>query len=56
MAKIVSDNIIIKVSRIAKDNEQPSSVVNAEITGTLEEVVQQLVGDGAVVEVELGTE
>ena len=56
MAKIVSDNIIIKVSRIAKDEEQLESIVNAEITATLEQVVQQLVGEGAVVEVDTGLE
>ena len=51
MAKIVSDAVVIEISRIAKDDEQLDSVVNDEIVGTLEQVVQQLVGDGAVVEV-----
>lgn len=51
MAKIVEDKISISISRIAKDNAELSPVVNDEVIGTLEQVVQQLVGDGAVVEV-----
>ena len=51
MAKIVEDNIVVSISRIAKDGDNLSSVVNDEIVSTLEQVVQQLVGDGAVVEV-----
>lgn len=51
MAKIVEDKIVIDISRIAKDNDELGSVVNDELIVTLEQVVQQLVGDGAVVEV-----
>lgn len=51
MAKIVSDAVVIEISRIAKDDEDLSSVVSQEVVETLEQVVQQLVGDGAVVEV-----
>lgn len=51
MAKIHSDAIVIEVSRIAKDDQQLESIVNDEIVATLEQVVQQLVGEGAVVEV-----
>ena len=51
MAQIVSDAVVIEISRIAKDGEQLDSVVSEEVVATLEQVVQQLVGDGAVVEV-----
>jgi hypothetical protein len=51
MAKIVEDNIVVSISRIAKEDDSLSSVVNEEIVATLEQVVQQLVGEGAVVEV-----
>jgi hypothetical protein len=54
MAKIVSDAVVIEISRIAKDDEDLGSVVNDEVVGTLEQVVQQLVGDGAVVEIKTG--
>jgi hypothetical protein len=51
MAKIVEDQIIIDISRIARDQEQLKSIVTEEFTTTLEEVIQQLVGESAVVEV-----
>jgi len=51
MARIHSDAIVIEVSRIAKDDQHLESIVNEEIVATLEQVVQQLVGEGAVVEV-----
>jgi hypothetical protein len=51
MAKIVSDAVVIEISRIAKDDQDLATVVNDEVIATLEQVVQQLVGDGAVVEV-----
>lgn len=51
MAKIVSDAVVIEISRIAKDGEELDSAVTQEIVDTLEQVAQQLVGDGAVVEV-----
>lgn len=51
MAKIVTETITIEVSRIAKDDASLSSVIEAETITTLEQVVQQLVGDSAVVEV-----
>lgn len=51
MAKIASEAVVIEISRIAKDNEELDSVVTQEVVETLEQVVQQLVGDGTVVEV-----
>ena len=51
MARIHSDAIVIEVSRIAKEDDHLESIVNAEMIAMLEQVVQQLVGDGAVVEV-----
>ena len=51
MAKIVSDAVVIEISRIAKDDEALAPVTDAEMVATLEQVVQQLVGDGAIVEV-----
>lgn len=51
MAKIIEDNIVVSISRIAKDDDNLASVVSDEIVSTLEAVVQELVGEGAVVEV-----
>jgi hypothetical protein len=56
MAKIVEDKIVIDISRIAKDAADLPEIVNDEMIVTLEQVVQQLVGDGAVVEVSNATE
>lgn len=56
MAKIVSETIAIQISRISKDDENLSPVVNDEMSATIEEVVQQLVGDSAVVEVFVNSE
>ena len=54
MAKIVSDTIVIEISRIAKQDQELGAVINEELITTLEQVVNQLVGDGAVVEVNTG--
>jgi len=51
MAKIVSDAVVIEISRIARDDESLGPIADAEMIATLEQVVQQLVGDGVIVEV-----
>ncbi len=51
MAKIVEDVIVIKFSKIVKDNEQGSSIASSEVQLALEQVAQELVGDSVVVEV-----
>jgi len=52
MAKIVEDVIVIKFSKIVKDNgDQDISVIENDAILALEQVAQELVGDGAVVEV-----
>ena len=51
MAKIVEDVIVIKFSKIVKDNETGKSVAGSDIQAALEQVAQELVGDAVVVEV-----
>jgi hypothetical protein len=52
MAKIVEDIVVIKFSKIVKDNDSSeSSITNSEIQTALEQVAQELVGDSVVVEV-----
>lgn len=52
MAKIVEDVVLIKLSKIVKDNDKDSAnVANQEILAALEQVAQELAGDGIVVEV-----
>jgi len=51
MAKIVEDVIVIKLSKIVKDNDKDTATLaNPEILAALEQVAQELVGDGIVVE------
>ncbi len=54
MAQINEEIIAIKISRIAKDGMELESVVNDEIVTTLESVAQELVGEGAIVEIVTG--
>lgn len=53
MAKIVSENIVITLSRISKEGQDLSSLTTSEMKQTIEQIVQELVGDGVVVEVEV---
>jgi hypothetical protein len=56
MAKIVEDVLVVKFSKIVKDNEGDKEVIaNREIQQALEQVAQELVGDGVIVEV-MGSE
>lgn len=53
MAKIVEDIIVIKFSKLAKDGDPDGAgVVNADIQVALEQVAQELAGQGVIVEVE----
>lgn len=53
MAKIQSENIVITVSRLTKDsdNESGLTMVTPDVIAALEQVAQELVGAGVVVEV-----
>jgi len=51
MAKIVEDVVIIKFSKIVKDHDKDSAeIASAEIQAALEQVAQELAGEGIVVE------
>ena len=53
MAKIVEDVVVIKFSKIVKDNDSiGSTIAGPDIQAALEQVAQELVGDSVVVEVE----
>ena len=52
MAKIVEDVLIIKFSKIVKDSEsEASGIAGSDVQQALEQVAQELVGEGVVVEV-----
>lgn len=52
MAKINEELLIIKVSTIHKSNGESKIVLTDELVSTLEQVIAELLGDSAVVEVE----
>lgn len=52
MAKIKEEILIIRVSTITKNGEEGASLLSDEISATIEQVVSELIGDSAVVEVE----
>jgi hypothetical protein len=51
MAKIVSQTFVVTVSRIARDSDNPGQLVMDDFAANLEAVVQELVSQGAVVEI-----
>lgn len=55
MAKIVEEALVIKFSRITKnsDPESKKSVLTKDIQQAIEQVAQELAGDGVVVEIEV---
>lgn len=52
MAKIIEDVLVVKFSKIVKDSDSDVKVLaNREIQQALEQVAQELVGEGVIVEV-----
>jgi len=51
MAKIVEQNIVVRVSKLARDGDQPA-LVSAEQLAALEQVAQEIMGESVIVEVE----
>lgn len=52
MAKIIEDVLVVKFSRLVKDDSIVSAGVSPETMAAIEQVAQELAGDGVVVEVE----
>ena len=50
MAKIQEEIIVIKVSKLLKDSEQQSVIMNPDAVAGLEAVVQELAGANTLVE------
>ena len=51
MAKILEENIVIKVSKLVKDGAD-ESLVSEDVIKALESVAEELLGNGVIVEVE----
>ncbi len=52
MAKIHSETIAVKLSKLVKDSESPDQLVSDDFDQNLEAIVQELVGEGVIVEIE----
>ena len=52
MAKLIEYNIVIKVSTLVKDNVGLTNPISEEMRLALEQVAQELLGEGYVVEAE----
>jgi hypothetical protein len=52
MAIVHEEIVIIKVSKLIKDPTQAPELITADTMLALEQVAQELIGDGAIVEVE----
>lgn len=52
MAIIHEEILIIKVSKLVRDTADAPQLVTADTISALEQVAQELVGEGAIVEVE----
>jgi hypothetical protein len=52
MAKIHEEIIVIKLSKLVRENDKSESVVTEDLITGLTAVVEELVGSGIVVEIE----
>jgi hypothetical protein len=52
MAKIHEELLVIKISQITKDGVQAPSKITEDVIMALTQVAQELVGEGAIVEIE----
>ena len=51
MAKLQEDAVVIKISKLIKDSEEPGTALTEELITSLEAVVQELAGAGVLVEI-----
>lgn len=52
MAKMIEEVIVIKLAKLVKDSDATDAIVSEDAQLALEQVVQELAGDGVLVEVE----
>jgi hypothetical protein len=52
MAKIYEEIVVIKLSKLVKDDTTPDAVATDEVLSALASVAEELVGTGIVVEVD----
>jgi hypothetical protein len=52
MAKIHEEIIVIKLSRLVKETDQPESALSDDLIASLTAVTEELVGSSIIVEIE----
>lgn len=52
MAKLQEEIIVVKVSKLLKDGDSETPILTEETINSLEAVVQELAGAGALVEIQ----
>jgi hypothetical protein len=52
MAKLHEEVLVIKVSKLLKDNEDTKEIISNDTLRSLESVVEELAGAGTLVEIE----
>ena len=53
MAKLHEEVLVIKVSKLLKDGESASEILNSDTVASLEAVVQELAGANSLVEIQV---
>jgi hypothetical protein len=53
MAKKIENIVVVKISQLVRDDQDKTSVIDSGFTTSLQDVVEQLVGNGALVEIEV---
>ena len=56
MARIQEEIVVIRLSKLVKKDATNLAITGKEFDQNLEDVIQELVGDGVVVEIERNTE
>lgn len=52
VAKIHEEVIVVKVSKLIKNDDDATALINDDVVTALEQVAQELLGDSVIVEVE----
>lgn len=52
MAQIHEEVVVVKISKLAKASDKPKSVISKELVEALQELSEQLVEPGCLVEIE----
>ena len=50
MAKLNEEMVVIKISKLLRDNEEAASMLDSEMTSSLETVIQEIAGPYKLVE------